>query len=316
MWPKWFPKSEKDIRNKSYKTKYRANIRFSYRIPKSTPTSIVLILVLSVLVHVAFLVSLEPAVRKHDSTTSTALPVKINYIDTNTKKAISEIKQAPTEPPKKFDVFGYENHSTEKETVISKSATSSNLKRQDLSGFQNENEIDKKIANKATDSVSTGKAPQKDSSSDNPFQGKTYKNLIESISSSSGDSTFTQDFDGSDFTLGESLSVNMMKHPLMSYFSKIRQSVELAYFNPSARRIKDYMERKGLTKLQGKAVVLVEIDSTGQITQLKIISSTGHTIIDNHWQQVLKDSGPFAPLPKNWTKKELKFSYGLDYKYM
>ena len=109
---------------------------------------------------------------------------------------------------------------------------------------------------------------------------------------------FNQDFSGSDFTLGQALDVNMKRHPLMSYFSKIRQSVELAFFNIPRRRISSFMDRNGIKRMVGQSIALVRVSRNGVIEKIKIVESNGHSIIDNHWTKIITDSGPYPPIQK------------------
>ena len=132
----------------------------------------------------------------------------------------------------------------------------------------------------------------------------------------SEDNIAAQDFDGEIFDVGEMLSVNMMAHPLMSYFSKIRQAVDLALSRPSQYETKKYMQRQGLKALNGKSIVTVELDRKGNITLLKLVDSKGHTVIDRHWIDILNSAAPYPPIPSNWAENKIRFNYSYRYSFM
>lgn len=124
-----------------------------------------------------------------------------------------------------------------------------------------------------------------------------------------------QDYLDEAMVLGDTNNVNTREHPLMGFFSQIRRSVEMAFYDPEEIEIARYQNRTGIDVLRGSTVALIDIDRTGRIIDLKVLKTSGHDIMDEHWLKILRASGPFQPIPKFWPKDHLKFSYTLNYRY-
>ena len=75
------------------------------------------------------------------------------------------------------------------------------------------------------------------------------------------------------------------------------------------------MERNNISRMMGQSTALVQVARDGEITFVKIVDSNGHDLIDDHWRQVLIDSGPYAPIPETWKENNLRFRYKINYGY-
>jgi outer membrane biosynthesis protein TonB len=304
--------NDKGIHKGTQKKRRRFYLRLSHRLPKGSPWhTILLIILFSTLIHGLVIWYLKPAEKIVVEPPKQKIPIKFKYTEADTKpKQISELRQKKTEAPEKADLYGYEDHKAEKQTVATKSMASSPTEKAFEEPGSTEQKIDK-IVKDLKDKMTVKKR------TDNPMKGKSYEQFLPNTTAMRpGQDKVTQDFMGSDFTLGSGIDVNMKAHPLMSYFSKIRQSVELAFYNISAQRVRNYMEKNRMSKMIGTSTALVEVSREGDITFVKIIDSNGHEIIDDHWQQVLLDSGPYAPLPSTWKEENLRFRYKINYGYM
>ena len=260
-------------------------LRISHHFPQRSPANVViLIFFVSVLIHGLGIWLLKPQPLSQESSKSHE---KVTIKFTPTKKMmISERRLEETKAPENPTTLGYQNHKTDKETVLSKRAISTK------------------------DNIARRKGLQK---------FKSYESLLGINQQKYGQSESqiqAQDFDGTNFEVGESLSVNMMAHPLMSYFSKIRQTVELAISPPSQSKVARYMRRQGLEALVGYSVVMVELDRDGNIVSLSLKDSKGHSIIDHHWIDILSEAGPYPRIPKSWAENSIKFNYSYRYSLM
>lgn len=292
-------------------------IRFKHLPSAPQQTSVVVaIIIFSVMLHggLFYLLSLNEKVDLSHEDIENISKVRVKFSPSNqTPKQISELKLKETAPPEKADLYGYQNRQAENQTVPDRTWASRPNSSPEKSGGPTKKEAE--TAERDNDSKLSSQSPSGKKlagDADKIFAG-SYENLLGASEKQVAESYKGLDFDTANFTLGQGLDANMLAHPLMSYFSKIRQAVELAYTAPSVRRIKSYMERKGLTMLQGISVSKVVVERDGQISSVEILDSSGHRIIDSHWEQILKDSGPYPPLPPTWEKNQLSFSYKLAY---
>ena len=294
--------------NKKIKKTY---IRYAHRLPDRLSNEVTFVIILvSIIIHGTIFYFLKPAPPYQPTNITDS--VKVNIVSKKEKKMLSEIKQTETEAPDKADVFGYMDHKAKKETVLSKDLA----KKSDASKENTDSQQLKKRLKKVIEDLKSAMSPKETLSQDD-ISKKKYEDFLPSGNQNlNASDSFNQDFSGSDFTLGQALDVNMKRHPLMSYFSKIRQSVELAFFNIPRRRISSFMDRNGIKRMVGQSIALVRVSRNGVIEKIKIVESNGHSIIDNHWTKIITDSGPYPPIPKTWKPNYLQFTYRLNYQYM
>jgi protein TonB len=88
------------------------------------------------------------------------------------------------------------------------------------------------------------------------------------------------------------VSLNTRDPIYVSYFNKIKQSIELQWEYPEAAL------RYGL---QGRLALEFTIASTGQVDRLKIIRSSGSQVLDDEALRAIKAAAPFPPIPP-WIK--------------
>lgn len=288
--------------------------------PKTSAETIIFVCLLSLVLHIIVL-----ALLKKPELPITALSdqpsVKINIVEK--PKQISEIDQKETERPDEADLYGYKDHKAVKQTVISKESQKGTAPNQSSTQKRLEKvikELEKIAEENNGGEVKSGEEKNKIKVSGTKEENSDkngYERFLPSTTPSQQTSYIPeQDFSGADFSLGSGIDLNMQAHPLMSYFSKIRQSVELAFFQIPRHQIRDYLEQRGINQISGQSTALVEVRRDGSIASINIVSSNGHQIVDRHWLRVLKDSGPYAPIPSTWKKDILKFTYRMNYAYM
>lgn len=88
------------------------------------------------------------------------------------------------------------------------------------------------------------------------------------------------------------VSLNTRDPIYVSYFNKIKQSIELQW---------EYPEVALRYGLQGRLALEFTIISTGQLDRLRIIRSSGSQVLDDEAVRAIKAAAPFPPIPP-WIK--------------
>lgn len=88
------------------------------------------------------------------------------------------------------------------------------------------------------------------------------------------------------------VSLNTRDPIYVSYFNKIKQSIELRW---------EYPEVALRYGLQGRLALEFTIASTGQLDRLRIIRSSGSQVLDEEALRAIKAAAPFPPIPP-WIK--------------
>ncbi len=88
------------------------------------------------------------------------------------------------------------------------------------------------------------------------------------------------------------VSLNTRDPIYVSYFNKIKQSIELRW---------EYPEVALRYGLQGRLALEFTITSTGQLDRLRIIRSSGSQVLDEEALRAIRAAAPFPPIPP-WIK--------------
>ncbi len=258
--------------------------------------SFAFLLILALGLHLTFL-KLLPKDMLDKSQTSSNQPIQLKINDSKSNpNQLLFTKQVQNTPPKEAKFYSYEDHSTKKDVHKS-------VDKNDVATTKGENSQ----TNPTKEPVAESKTLTQD---------EGYRKFLPSRQALGGETEAGyKEFIDQEMTLGVSSDANALKHPLMGFFAQIRKNVELAFYDPSEVEIARYMNLNGYTGIRGAAVALIEIDQNGKISQLKIVTPSGHTLLDEHWLKILRASSPFQPIPKTWPNNHLRFTYTLNYRY-
>jgi TonB family protein len=112
---------------------------------------------------------------------------------------------------------------------------------------------------------------------------------------------------------GISLDVNTHGSRMISYFTKLKQAIQLAIHDPSAAELAADPTTRGRSRLSGKSSVLMVIERDGSLSKVQVVDSSEHHAMDRFWLEVLRSASPFPPLPADYKEKELRLVYSLNY---
>ncbi len=104
----------------------------------------------------------------------------------------------------------------------------------------------------------------------------------------------------------EAVSLNTKDLKYLSYFSKIKEKIEMVWKYPEAART---------AGLQGELTLVFLIKKDGTLAYVKVIKSSGIAILDKEAANSVKKAMPFFPLPKklgNRLKVVANFRYSLS----
>ena len=102
-----------------------------------------------------------------------------------------------------------------------------------------------------------------------------------------------------------SVSLNTTDPQYITYVGKIRQSIETEW---------QYPEMALRYGLQGKLALEFTILGNGQLEGLRLIRSSGSSLLDNEALRAIKAAAPFPPIP-SWIKPNpLRISATMEYR--
>ena len=316
---------------------------FRLKLPKTGLGVGILFLMLSSAVHILSISRLNqvekqkkiPVTVNHKRSQSIKIkmntPRKIQSFQPNKKIVETPQQRTATKANPKKARLGKVNHSTLKETKVAKPISS---KAQDPKKYAGNSKGNKKPATntsamhqpqqirKTNSHLSQGKdAPSKPLkkkafSSERktklkprvtsnfgklaiPKQHKArnkYEQLLNtSLTSMAGEvERGYQDYINEDLELGATVDLNTQEYRYIGYFTGLRKSIELTWTYPSTAI------RRGL---DGSVFVRFTIKQDGKVSQVNVLDSSGHKILDHAIVDAIKLAAPFAPLPESFGKK-------------
>jgi protein TonB len=101
-----------------------------------------------------------------------------------------------------------------------------------------------------------------------------------------------------------SVSLNTKDPIFVTYFTKLKQSIEQQW---------EYPEMALRYGLQGTLALEFTIGSSGQLEQLRVIRSSGSELLDSEAIRAIRAAAPFPPIP-SWVKPvPLRISASMEY---
>ncbi len=102
----------------------------------------------------------------------------------------------------------------------------------------------------------------------------------------------------------DTISLDTKEFKYVSYFAQIKRKIELVWSYPA---------EAGRQGLFGKLLLKFTIQKDGTLSNLTLINSTGHKILDDEAIRAVRMAAPYPPFPKRIDKKRLNiiatFSY-------
>ena len=95
---------------------------------------------------------------------------------------------------------------------------------------------------------------------------------------------------------GDAIDLNTTEYRYIGYFTNLRKAIELAWVYPSSAA------NKGI---EGVVKILFAINKNGDLSTLKVLSSSGYGILDRYILQAIRMASPFAPLPESLPEDNL-----------
>lgn len=113
-----------------------------------------------------------------------------------------------------------------------------------------------------------------------------------------------------DIEEGEEISLNTTELKYLSYFSKLKDRIQMVWKYPEAAKV---------TGLQGRLVLKFVLNSDGSLRELRVVTSSGIDILDDAAIKAIRKAAPFYAIPKNLgdvLSIVANFEYELDYYYV
>ncbi len=95
----------------------------------------------------------------------------------------------------------------------------------------------------------------------------------------------------------QEISLDTTKSKYISYFKHIKDKLYLVWRYPLEARA---------AGIQGIVHILFVINRQGDLTEVRVLKSSGFTILDREAERALRAAAPFGPFPPDWTERELR----------
>lgn len=219
------------------------------------------------------------------------------------QKTIVEAPLLPTEAPDKPAHLGAQDHKTDRETKVQ---PRNSKKAADASPIQNGPlKLRFEASPEGSLAVPSGRSLREHLPKEIKIVNEAHNDYIED----------------QNLPVGAVLDVNTTNFRFIGYFTSVRKSVDLAFYDigPTLRDkdyIRDKIENLGKAQLQGTSVVQLTVAHSGVLLETKLVSSSGDKDVDEFWLRVLNLSAPYPPLPRDFPEKELRFTYKLHYDFV
>ena len=113
-----------------------------------------------------------------------------------------------------------------------------------------------------------------------------------------------------DIEEGDEISLNTTEFKYLSYFSKLKDRIQMVWRYPEAAKV---------TGLQGRLVLKFVLNRDGSLRELKVVKSSGVDILDDAAIKAIRRAAPFYAIPENLgdvLSIVANFEYELDYYYV
>jgi protein TonB len=272
-------------------------------------------LLISFLIHLSSYISIPPyqgfRERPSENGQTKIDPVKINIVEKKSpdpERRVVETVMPETEAPQKPTALGAQDHKTNREMKIKKEeiksvpAANAGPKGSPENSVQKEGALTPAGATQKTQISISGTVPV-------PSVAKprnAYENLLNSsMAAMQGqiDAGY-QEYVDEKATEGDHIDLNTQEYRYVGYFTTLRKSIELVWNYPLSA------VRKGL---QGTVNLEFTIHENGEVTQIKVLKTSGYQILDKAIVDAIKLASPFAPLPAGFGKKKLVITGAFNY---
>lgn len=98
---------------------------------------------------------------------------------------------------------------------------------------------------------------------------------------------------------GESVEISLdtTESKYISYFKHIRDKIYLVW---------RYPPEAATAGISGVVRILFVINRDGSLKEVRVLESSGYSILDKAAVNAIIAAAPFGPFPKDWTEKELR----------
>jgi len=109
----------------------------------------------------------------------------------------------------------------------------------------------------------------------------------------------------------DTISLNTDDLKYFSYMLKLKNKIEYIWRYPQAAA------ERGI---QGDLLLTFTIHKDGQVSDVRVVSTSGYEILDNEAVRAIKEASPYAPLPDTWSENQITitghFLYFNRYTYL
>ena len=149
--------------------------------------------------------------------------------------------------------------------------------------------------------------PPKESPKEPPTRSDKERLTIEDLLPDSGDvARLDQPLGTSspDVKEEETVSLNTSEFKYYAYFSHIKRAVEMAWNYPLEAQKNGW---------GGRLNLIFTIESSGRVSDVMLLSSSGYTILDDAAIRAIKFASPFNPIPESIGVKRLNINASFEY---
>jgi protein TonB len=93
-----------------------------------------------------------------------------------------------------------------------------------------------------------------------------------------------------DIDISDSISISTQSSRFASYLHKVKRKIELVW---------EYPRIAGEMGIQGRLFIKMQIDKSGKLVGVKLLKSSGATILDREAIRAIREAAPYPPFPKD-----------------
>lgn len=217
--------------------------------------------------------------------------VKIKYVDkvaedeSQKKKQIVETPMSKTEKPNAPDYLGAQDHIAKEQTKVAnpdtmayKAGPKGNAESTTKPQIADNNT---KVSESKTDKGKRKAKPKDD----------TIQHLLPTPAEMFGqmDAGY-QDYIEERLKEGDVVDLNTANFRFLGYVTHLRQAIQLVW---------TYPQEAAMRGLEGKVLLQFRIQKDGTTEEVKVVQSSGYSVLDHAIVSAIKLASPFAPLPEN-----------------
>ena len=284
---------------------------------------VVLMVLLSILAHVGLIVFLWKSKAGMATPPKNQAPIYVDMVQADSLPVHDDVKKGsmvrtPVKPNEKrplpTDKLSEKDHRAEQETYNKNQPfneigeRAGNMGRQGRPGLPGKGPGNVKTPGPSKEPGKGSAGPRPPSTTKDLIGSVSYSNLKPSAAGgdegTGGNNGHINPYNPKRGSPGNVVNLNTKSFKYMSYFSGIKDKIEWAWVYPQQAQRAGY---------QGVLTLTFTILRSGELKEVRLVSTSGYPILDRAAMQAVRDAASFGPMPSSWDDQELTILANFHY---